>query len=259
MLQPRLIPCLLLHNRGLVKTIGFKKPVYIGDPINAVRIFNEKEVDEIMLLDIDAARSRREPDYALLEDIASECFIPLCYGGGVESVEQMRKLYSLGIEKVSLCTAALERPELIEEAAALFGSQSVVVTLDVKKPWLRKRYAPYTKGGGKKVSMDVLEAAQMVVAHGAGELVINNIERDGTMQGYDLELLREVAGNVPVPVVALGGADRVASMAEAINETGVSAAAAGSVFVFRGPLRGVLINYPSYDTVARLFKEDENE
>ena len=206
MLQSRVIPCLLLHQGGLVKTIGFKAPFYIGDPINAVKIFNEKEVDELILLDIDASVDNREPLYELIEDIASEAFMPICYGGGIATVDQMRRIFSLGVEKVSISAAAIDNPSLIEEAAGLFGSQSIIVTLDVKKSGLRKRYQVVTHNGKKKTHMNPVDTALRMVERGVGELLINSVDEDGRMQGYDLNLVKQICSEMSIPVIALGGA-----------------------------------------------------
>lgn len=254
MVLSRAIPCLLVHQGGLVKTVRFKNPTYIGDPINAIKIFNEKEVDELIVLDIDATAAKREPDYKLIEDLASECFMPLCYGGGVTKIEQMRKIYGLGVEKISLSSAAIESPGLIESAAKIFGSQSVVVTLDLKKT-LFQANTIVTHNGKKKYKGDVMETVLQMQNAGAGEIVINSVDRDGMMQGYDIDLLKRIRDAVNVPIIALGGAGKLEDMARMIEFSGVSAAAAGSIFVYHGPLKGVLINYPGYETLRELFNE----
>jgi cyclase len=242
---PRVIPCLLLKGGGLVKTTKFGKPVYLGDPVNIVRIFNDKEVDEIVLLDIEASRQGREPDYALLEDIVSECFMPICYGGGVRSLDQVRRLFSLGVEKVAFNTALHDRPGLLKAAADAFGSQSIVASIDVRPPlWGGAKV--WSHAGHKLAETDPVAAAQAAAADGAGEILLNAVHRDGTMEGYDLGLVRQVSAAVTVPLVACGGAGSVLDLARVVD-AGASAAAAGSFFVFEGPHRAVLISFPSLE------------
>lgn len=244
MLQARIIPCLLLKGRGLYKTVKFKHPVYVGDPINAVRIFNEKGVDELVILDIEASAKGGGPNFDLLQDIASEAFVPLCYGGGVGSVDDMARLLRLGMEKVSLNTAAFESPGLVEAAVRQFGSQSVVASIDVKKTLLG-RYEVVTRCGTKSAKVDPVTAARNAEQMGAGEILLNAIDRDGTMQGLDIGLVRSVTTAVKIPVVAVGGAGSLSDIAAGIREGGASAVAAGSLFVFQGRHRAVLITYPS--------------
>ncbi len=244
MIRPRVIPALLLKGQGLVKTVKFKDPKYLGDPINIVRIFNDKEVDEIVLLDITATPQNRGPQFEVLKDIASEVFIPLAYGGGIRSMEDVRTLLSIGIEKLIMNTSAVENPSLIRDTADHAGSQAVVVSMDVKKNFLGK-YEVFTRCGQKKTGLDPVKHAMEVEKMGAGEILLNSIDCDGMMQGYDIELVRRVADAVKVPVVACGGAGNLAHVAEVIQQGHASAAAAGSMFVFQGPLRGVLISYPS--------------
>jgi len=245
MLRARVIPCLLLHKRGLVKTVKFKNPRYIGDPINAVRIFNEKEVDELVVLDIDATTQGREPDYSQIEDIVSEAFMPVCYGGGVSTVSQMRKLFHIGVEKISISSAAVQRPALITEAANIFGRQSIVVTLDIKRTIFKRNYQVVIKNASQKTGLNPLKFAKQVVKLGAGELLINNVDLDGTMRGYDLPLLKNITDSVEIPVIALGGAGSIQDLGLVIQKAGVSAAAAGSLFVYHGKHKAVLINYPT--------------
>ncbi len=249
MLRARIIPCLLLHDGGLVKTEQFKNPKYVGDPLNAVKIFNEKEVDELMFLDIDAAFKGREPDFGRLRSIAVESRMPLCYGGGVTSAEHASKIISLGFEKIAVSSAALARPALIAEMADAVGSQSVVVTLDVRKNRLLRGYAIYTHNGREKQAVDLEDFCRHAAELGAGEIVVNAIDLDGTMRGYDLDLAKRVRGAVKLPVSFLGGAGSVEHMQALIDAVGVVGVAAGSLFVFRGPYRAVLINY---DRPARL-------
>lgn len=252
MLKHRVIPALLLREGGLVKTQKFGKHKYIGDPINAIRIFNEKEVDELVLLDIDASRQRREPDYALIESVASECFMPLGYGGGISTVEQARQIFASGVEKVVLQTAALENPRLVGEIAQRFGSQSVVVSIDVKRDWLG-RYRLWSSSSRSVRRQDWIQVMQAIVAAGAGEVLLNSVDRDGMQQGYDLRLIEAAAEAVDVPVIALGGAANLGDFVRAA-EAGASAVAAGSLFVLQGPHRAVLISYPKYSELESLFQ-----
>jgi cyclase len=253
MIRPRVIPCLLLQDRGLVKTVRFKDPKYLGDPINIVRIFNDKEVDELVFLDIQATPENRPPAFDLLRNITSECFMPLGYGGGIGSMEEVRHLLSIGIEKVILNTSAVETPTLIRSAADYAGSSSVVISIDVRKNILGK-YEVYTRGGRKSTGLDPVRYAAEVERLGAGEILINSIDRDGLMEGYDLELIRRISSKVGIPVVACGGAGNIRHLREAIKLGGASAAAAGSLFVFQGPLRGVLISYPSPQELKTLLE-----
>jgi imidazole glycerol-phosphate synthase subunit HisF len=243
MLRSRIIPCLLMHDGGLVKTRQFKDPKYIGDPLNAVKIFNEKEVDELMFLDIDASAEGRAPNLALLRSLAVESRMPLCYGGGISSAEQAAQIIALGFEKVSISASALSRPALIREMAEAVGGQSVVVTLDVRKNKLLGGYTVYTRNGRDKQKVALLEFCQQAAEQGAGEIVINAIDRDGEMAGYDLDLARKVRATVSLPMSVLGGAGSLDHMQELINAVGIVGAAAGSLFVFKGPYRAVLINY----------------
>lgn len=242
MLRPRIIPCLLVHNGGLVKTTAFKEPKYVGDPINAVKIFNEKEADELMVLDIDATSHSLEPNFRLIAQFAAECRMPLCYGGGVKTVEQAKRIIGLGVEKIAVSSAALERPELISTIAAEIGSQSVVVVLDVKKRL--QDYEIYTHNGQRSARQCPVQMARRLQALGAGEIVINSIDNDGRMKGYDLVLARKVRDATQLPLTVLGGAGSLAHLGELISTCGVVGAAAGSLFVFKGPYRAVLISYP---------------
>lgn len=245
MLRPRLIPCLLVHNGGLVKTLQFGEPKYVGDPLNAVRIFNEKEVDELVVLDIDASRERREPDYRLIENLANECRMPFCYGGGVKSVEQFERIIALGVEKVAISSAAVDSPDLISGAAARVGSQSVTVVMDVRRGGVLRREEVWTMNGTRRTGLGPVDFARQVEEAGCGEIVINSIDRDGTMQGYHLDLIQELCDAVTVPITALGGAGSLAHVGELVSATGTIGAAAGSLFVFKGKYRAVLINYPN--------------
>lgn len=242
MLRPRIIPCLLVKDEGLVKTRHFGDPKYVGDPINAVKIFNEKEVDEIIVVSIDSSVREREPDLALIKNLAAECRMPLCYGGGVKRVDQVERIISLGVEKVAISSAAIADPALIARSAAAVGSQSVVVVLDVKK--IDDRYEVFIHNGRKKTGFTPVELARIAEQQGAGELVVNSIDRDGTMSGYDLELASQVRGAVNIPMTILGGAGSLKDISGVIDAFGTVGAAAGSIFVFKGKLRAVLINYP---------------
>jgi len=243
MLRSRIIPCLLLHQGGLVKTRQFKNPKYVGDPLNAVKIFNEKEVDELIFIDIDATSEGYEPRMPLLRSLAVESRMPLCYGGGVNSAEQASRIVATGFEKVSVSAAALARPALIKEMADAIGAQSVVVTIDVKANRLLSGHTIYTHNGKQKHKQSLLEFCQQAVSLGAGEIVINSIDRDGEMAGYDLALARQVRNAIDTPITMLGGAGSTEHMQSLIDAVGTVGAAAGSFFVFKGPYRAVLINY----------------
>ena len=255
MLFNRVIPCLLINNQGLVKTIKFKNERYIGDPINAVKLFNDKEVDEIILLDIGVTSKNQEPNYALIEEIASECFIPLCYGGGVKSISQMHKIYALGVEKISLSSKAINDMNFIKEAVNIFGSQSVVVTLDYKKTFFGKKTI-YICNGKTKTKFTLEEYVNILNEVGVGEIVLNSIDNDGTMLGYDKELIKTVSKRTKIPIVALGGAGNLNDMIEIIKEANITAAAAGSLFVYHGKLKGILINYPKFDDIQLMMNSE---
>ena len=242
--RPRIIPCLLLKEQGLVKTIQFSSPNYLGDPINAVRIFNEKEVDELCVLDIEASKNKQSPDFEFLKNIANEAFMPLSYGGGISSLEEIKHIFHIGFEKVVLNTAFIENPELIREAVKYAGSQSVVVSIDAKKKMIHG-YLCYTKDGTIKLNMEPHILAQTAEKMGAGELLINSIDRDGTIRGYDLELIKNITKSVNIPVVACGGAGTLDDLKRVLNEGKAHAAAAGSMFVYYGRKKAVLINMPS--------------
>jgi cyclase len=244
MLRPRIIPCLLVRNKGLVKTVKFGPSKYVGDPINAVKIFNEKEADELIVLDIDATTNGSEPDFAMIQKLAAECRMPLCYGGGIKTVEQARRIIGLGVEKVAISSVALSDSNLITEIAAEIGSQSVVVVLDVKKSLFGK-YEVYTHNGQKKTGRTPVEVAQQAEKLGAGEIVINSIDLDGQMTGYDLNLATKIREAIRLPMTLLGGAGSLSDIGSLIQTCGVVGAAAGSLFVFKGVYRAVLINYPS--------------
>ncbi len=239
----RVIPVLQVQNGGLVKTIKFKKPQYIGDPVNAVKIFNEKEVDELVLLDIEATKLNKEPNFYLIEEVASECFMPLAYGGGIKNIKQVKKIIGLGVEKVILNTAAYTNPKLINEIAEIYGSQCAVVAIDVKKN-IFGNYQACIYSGKKKIKEAVIDYAKRLERLGAGEIILSSIDRDGTFRGYDFELIKKVSQEVQIPLVANGGAFDTDNFYKAVV-SGASAGSAGSMFVFKSENRGVLINYPS--------------
>ena len=239
----RVIPVLLLKNGGLVKTIRFKNPTYIGDPINAVKIFNEKEVDEIVLLDIDATIQNREPDYGKIKEICSEAFMPFGYGGGIKNIDQIKKLFQTGIEKIIINTEAFLNPKLIEQAAVIFGNQSIVVSMDFKKNIIGNKKV-FVKAGTYNTKFAPLEYAKKMEDYGAGEFILTSIDNEGTYKGYDLDIIELITHKLKIPVVANGGAANISDFVEAIK-SGASAVAAGSIFVYRSNNKGILINYPS--------------
>lgn len=253
MLRPRIIPCLLVMKKGLVKTVKFSNPKYLGDPINAVRIFNEKEADELMILDIDATRDAATPDYAMIKHWATECRMPLCYGGGIKTVQQARTIISLGVEKVALSSAAVADPGLISRIAEETGRQSVVVVLDVKRHPLAG-YRVHTHNGTRDTGLSPETCAREAERLGAGEIVVNSIDNDGEMNGYDLTLARKVRAAVSVPMTVLGGAGSLSDIRALINEFGIIGAAAGSLFVFKGPYKAVLISYPGKSEKEKLYQ-----
>lgn len=250
MLRARFIPTLLLSGQGLYKTVKFKNETYVGDPVNAVRIFNDKAVDELILLDIMATRRGEAPNMELIGDIGSEAFIPMCYGGGVSKLEHFEQIFRLGIEKVAVNAAATGGMVLITEAARIFGSQSVVVGIDVRRSMLG-RYERYVNGANQNTKLSPVDAARQAEQAGAGELLLYSVERDGTMQGYDIPLVRSVCQAVRIPVIACGGAGSLSDMVRVIREGGAASAAAGSLFVFQGKHRAVLITYPDEHEIDR--------
>jgi len=258
MLRPRIIPCLLVKDKGLVKTVNFKNPKYVGDPINAVRIFNEKQVDELMVLDIDATIDNNEPDYVMIERLAAECRMPLCYGGGVNTVEKAQKIFGLGVEKIALSAAVIRDPNLVSKIAEQVGSQSVVVVLDVKKKLLGG-YEIYTHNGKKATGLDPVEFSKRLESLGAGEIVINNIDNDGVMKGYSLPLVDKIRNAISLPLTILGGAGSLQDIGNLINRHGIIGAAAGSLFVFKGVYKAVLINYPNKDEKDTLVQANYSE
>lgn len=254
MLQVRVIPCLLWKDGGLVKTVKFKSPNYIGDAINAIRIFNEKEVDELMILDIEASLKGKKPNIELIRQIASECFMPLCYGGGISTIEDIKSVLSLGVEKVAINSKAVEDPQFIKAAAQTYGSSTIVVCIDYKKSFLGGLRV-MMKSGTVNSKYHPVEFAQLMQEMGAGEIVMNAIDKDGTMNGYDYDLLMKVTQNVAVPVIAMGGAGNISHFSEAVKKTHVSAVAAGSFFVYQGPHKAVLISYPKRKELEALINQ----
>lgn len=249
---PRIIPVLLLDKSGLYKTMKFKDPKYIGDPLNAVKIFNDKEVDELIFLDIHASVENRKPDFNYLAQITSECFMPLCYGGGITSVEEIKKLISIGIEKVSLNSIALQNPSFIRKSADEFGSSTIVVSIDVKKSFWGK-YEIFNRGKFKFSFTDPEQFAVEMNKSGAGEILINSLDKDGTQTGMDFDLIKKIASAVDIPVIACGGAADTKDFYKAIVESNASAVAAGSMFVFHGKHRAVLISYPDQQELRNTF------
>lgn len=255
MLYPRIIPCLLIHNKGLTKTVKFKEGKYVGDPLNAVRIFNEKEVDELMVLDIDATVKGTEPNYELIEKMAKECRMPLCYGGGIKTADQAKKIFSYGVEKIAISSLAVEKPEVVTEIAEAVGNQSVVVVMDVHKRKFLGKYELFTHNGTKSTGLNPVEFAKEMQRRGAGELVVNSIDNDGVMQGFDLKLIDAVKQAVSIPVTVIGGAGSLDDVGEVIKKHGIIGVGAGSLFVFKGKYKAVLINYPNPQEKETLIKK----
>jgi cyclase len=253
MLRPRIIPSLLIHQNGLVKTVNFKNPKYVGDPINAVRIFNEKEVDELTIFDIDATVKGMSPNYQMIEKLANQSRMPICYGGGVKTIEQAQLIFNLGVEKIALSSAVVENPELIKQIAERVGSQSVIVVLDVRKR-IRGGYEIFTHNGKKGSGLNPIDFAQLVEKLGAGEIIINSINHDGVMKGYDLTLIERISEKISIPITVLGGCGTLQDMKKVIERFGIIGIAAGSLFVFKGVYKAVLINYPTKEVKEELYK-----
>ena len=252
--RPRVMPVLLLKGDLLYKSVQFKDHKYVGDPRIAVKIFNDKGCDELVLLDITATNEGRRPNFQLIEEIASEAFMPVAYGGGIRDVADAKRILALGVEKIVINTIAVENPQFVSQAAEQFGSSSVVVCMDVKRSLLGK-YEVHTQGGRSNARLDPAQHAKHMAKLGAGEIIVNSIDRDGMMQGYDLDLVKRVSSAVDVPVIACGGAGNVDHLAEAIQQGGASAVAAGSLFVFQGRHRAVLINFPDHPTLHKAFEK----
>lgn len=251
MALPRCIPVLLLQNGALVKTERFRNPKYIGDPLNAIRIFNEKEVDELVFLDLDASVKGTPVQIGLLKEISGECFMPLSYGGGIKTMEDIRRIIQIGIEKVIIGTEAVENPEFVKQAVTEFGSSSICVSLDIQKN-ASGEYRLYTRSGTKLIDLDPVEYAQDLQQLGAGELLIHSIDREGTRTGYDLELIKAIRQAVNIPVVVSGGAGNLEDLCRGV-EAGASAVAAGTMFVFHGKHDAVLISYPDQAALKRIY------
>lgn len=252
--RPRIIPMLLIDDRDLIKTVKFRDRTYLGDPVNAVKIFNRKGIDELSILDIGAAKHHRAPDFELLKDIASEAFMPLSYGGGIQSLEQIHDLLAIGYEKVVINTSLVRDPELIVKAADTFGAQSIVASIDAKR--VNDAYRCCIADGTEMLDVGPVELAKEAERLGAGEIVINSIDRDGTMLGYDIPLVRSVVESVKIPVIAIGGAGGIGDLKKVIQEGRAHAAAGGSMFVYYGRLKAVLITAPSEQelTAAGIYK-----
>jgi cyclase len=248
----RVIPVLLLKNGGLYKGVKFKDHKYVGDPMNAVKIFNDKEVDELAFLDISASQENREPNFEMLKDIASECFMPLSYGGGIRSVDIVREVLNVGVEKVSINTEAVRNPKLITQASQIFGSSTIVVSIDAKKNLFGK-YHVHINDGQEKTALNPIDWAKEVEKRGAGEILINAMDHDGMMQGYDYDLIKAITGSVGIPVVAVGGAGSIEHFVKAVRDSQASAVAAGAFFVFKGKQKAVLITYPNYEVLQKEF------
>ena len=253
MLRSRITPCLLVHKKGLVKTVGFEDPKYVGDPINAVKIFNEKEVDELIVIDIDATVEGRGPDFNLIKNIAIESRMPLCYGGGITTVEQAKKIISLGVEKIAISSAAVYNNNLLKDIGIAIGTQSVVVVLDVKKKGIFGNYEIYTHNGKKNSKYKLKDYLTILNEIGIGEIVVNSIDEDGKMKGYDFKLFDFVRDLTNMPMTILGGAGSLEDISNAIRRYKTIGVAAGSLFVFKGKYKAVLINYPDRQTRNEIY------
>ena len=254
MLKSRLIPCLLIHEKGLVKTKNFKHPHYIGDPINTIKIFNEKNVDELFIADIDASVKKYEPDYKLISKIAFECRMPLCYAGGIKEINQAIKIIELGVEKVALSSAAIENPIIISNLSKTIGSQSVVVALDVKMSKFKKRYEIFTHNGKKATGLSLTNFIKSMEDSGAGEIIINSIDKDGTLEGYDLDLIDEVYRNLKIPLTFIGGASSHKDFEKVLKKYHPCGIGASSIFIFKGKHKAVLIQYPNDEEKYKILK-----
>lgn len=243
MLRPRVIPCLLFHNKGLYKTVKFSDHKYVGDPLNAVKIFNEKEVDELIFLDIDATIETREPNFEMIKNLAIECRMPLCYGGGVKTADHARRIIGLGAEKVALSSILIEKPEIVREIARSVGKQSVVAVIDIQKKGIFKKYEVVTHNAKRSYGINPIDFAKKLDQLGVGEIVINSVDQDGTMKGYDIELIEKIREAVDCPLTVLGGAGSYSDIKGVVEKFGIIGAAAGSLFVFKGIYKAVLINY----------------
>ena len=252
MLRTRIIPALLLDNESLVKTRKFRNPGYVGDPCNTLRIFNELEVDEIAFLDITASRKGRAPNFDLLRDIATECFMPLAYGGGITSLDQAARIYGTGFEKVILNSYPHQRPEIISEIAEVYGTQAVVASIDVAQTMFGREVIR-THGGRKSQRPNPVEWAIEMERRGAGEILLTSIGREGTWGGQAIELIRKVSDAVSVPVIAQGGTGSVADMVDAVQQGGASSVAVGAMVVYQKKDFGVLVNFPERSALEAAF------
>lgn len=257
MFRPRIIPCLLLKGAGLVKTIKFGEPKYIGDPMNAVKIFNDLKADELVFLDIDASKEGRTVSFEVIKKIGDEAFMPFSVGGGIRDIEEIKKILNAGAEKVVINTEALKEGGLIKKAADIFGGQSIIASIDAKKD-ANGNYRVFSHGGTKDTGLEPVSVAIGMEKLGAGEILINSIDNDGIMEGYDLELIKMITAAVKIPVIAIGGAGCLEDFGKAVNEAGASAAAAGSMFVYSGKNRGILVNYPDREELEEIFEERRN-
>ncbi len=254
MLLPRIIPFLLLKNGGLVKTINFRDPKYVGDPLNAVKIFNEKHVDEIVILDIEASKNNKNPDFNLIKKLARECRMPLCYGGGIKNIQEIEKIINLGVEKVALSSILSKDKTLINEAVKRFGSQSIVAVLDFKKSSFFNKYNIFIKNGTIKCNLEPIKFIKEIVNMGIGEIVINSIDCDGARAGYDMRLINLIKSQIPgIPITFVGGAGSLKDIGLLFKNFKYVGAGAGSIFVFKGKYRAVLINYPSSKEKKEIF------
>lgn len=256
MLRYRIIPSLLLHNKGLFKTIKYNlnKGKYVGDPINAIKIFNDKGVDELIFLDIDASKEKRGPDFKILKDIATECFMPVSYGGGITTIDEIKKIFQIGIEKVILNTILIHNMSLLKEASRTFGAQSIVASVDIKRNFFGK-YKVYNSSKQKITNLEIKNYLKNLEENGVGEIYISDVEKDGTLEGYNIELFKELIKDIKVPIIVNGGAKDINDFSKAIKEAKVSAVSAGSMFVFKGPHKAVLITYPEYTELEKIIGE----
>jgi len=254
MLKHRVIPTLLIKNEGLVKTYKFADPKYVGDPINAIHIFNEKEVDELIVLDIEASKANREINFSLIEKIAGECFMPLCYGGGIRTLEQAQRLFTIGVEKICLQTAVFDNLDIISELAEKFGSQAILLSIDIKRNWYGKPEI-YSAARKKTIKEPWKEFIENAILAGAGEIVLNSVNNDGTMLGMDFELIEEVSKDVSIPLIAIGGVSSLDDIKKA-TDVGADAVGVGAFFVFHGKHRAVLITYPNYHELEKLWIQE---
>tara|TARA_Y100000768_G_C23989675_1_gene691414 strand:+ start:3335 stop:4117 length:783 start_codon:yes stop_codon:yes gene_type:complete len=254
LLYPRIIPCLLIKNNGLVKTVNFKNPKYVGDPINAVKIFNEKSVDELFILDIDATVKDSEPNYKMINNLAAESRMPLCYGGGIKTKDQALKILGTGVEKIALSSIIFSNPSIITQVSKTAGSQSVVVVLDVKKKRFSSKYQAYIENGSKLEKIDPIIFSSEIEKMGAGEIVLNCIDRDGMMNGYDLNLIEKVREKISIPLTIIGGAGNLKHLADVISNQRIIGLGVGSLFVFKGKYKAVLINYPNPNEKEKLIE-----